>query len=96
MPSYKKYSYYKDEDIHAYVEDIDDQIFLHVDFLRVNKNAIRKTRQKWGEVILKLYEEGYEEAYTYTQDVRFVNLIGGAKKIGQHENYGVYVWELGQ
>lgn len=93
---FERKTYYKDEDIHVYLEEIDEQVFLHVGIQNMSKSILKKIKEKWGEVVIRMYYAGYNEAYAYTKDNRIINLIGGADKIGEHKGYEVYRWALKQ
>lgn len=94
MSNYERIDYYEDDDIKVYLEKIDGLPFIHAGLYNVNKRVINKVREKWGEIIIGLYELGYDVVYTYTKDNRVINLIGGAEKVGDREGYEVYVWDL--
>lgn len=91
---YEKKVYYQDEDILVWLENIEEQIFLHLVVTNMTKAVVRKIREKWGEVAIKAWTAGYSELFVYTRDERFVKLIGGADYIGPAEDYGVYKWDL--
>lgn len=87
-------TYYRDDDIHVYLDNIDEQVFIHVGIDNATKETVDLIKQKWGEIVLKMYFLGYEEVFAYTKDPRIINMIGGAEKIGQHQDYEVYKWDL--
>lgn len=90
----KRTTYYEDDDIRVFIEDIQDQMFVHVAIFNANKSVIEKVKEKWGEVVMKVYLDGYDNLFTYTKDNRIVNMIGGAERIGQYKDFEVYKWEL--
>lgn len=87
-------TYYRDDDIHVYLDNIDEQVFVHVGIVNATKETIARIQEKWGEIVMKMYYLGYEELFAYTKDPRIINMIGGAEKIGQHQDYEVYKWDL--
>ena len=87
-------TYYQDDDIKVYLENINDQVFVHVAIYNANKSVFNKILQKWGEVVLKVYAAGYDNLFAYTKDSRIIKMIGGGEKIGEHEGFEVYKWEL--
>lgn len=91
---FNRQTYYEDEDIKVYLEEIDDNIFIHVGIFNISKSILQRIKEKWGEVVIKMYVLGYEELFAYTKDRRIINMIGGAVKIGQEKDYEVYKWEL--
>lgn len=91
---YEKREYYDDDDINVWLENIEEQIFLHLVVKNMSKAVIQKIREKWGEVVIKLWHAGYDEVFVYTRDKRFVDMIGGAEFIGQADDHGVYKWDL--
>lgn len=91
---FERRTYYEDDDIKVYLENIDNQVFIHVGIYNMSKSILKKIKEKWGEVIIRIWAAGYDEAYCYTKDNRIINLIGGADKIGDHQGYEVYRWAL--
>lgn len=94
MTKYQRKSYYEDDDVRVYLEKIDEQIFIHVAIFNMTKKVLKKIKAVWGEVVIKMYYDGYEDLFAYTKDNRIIKLIGGAKKIGEHQEYEVYQWDL--
>lgn len=92
--SFDRVTYYQDEDIKVYLEEINEQVFVHVAIYNFSKSVLNKIKAKWGEVVQKMYINGYEELFAYTKDNRIVKMIGYPEKIGQHEEYEVWKWEL--
>lgn len=92
--SFDRITYYQDEDIKVFLEEIDEQVFVHVAIYNFSKSVLDKVREKWGEIVQKMYVNGYEELFTYTKDNRIVKMIGYPEKVGQHEDYEVWKWEL--
>lgn len=90
----RRETYYQDNDIKVYLEEIDNNVFIHVGIYNMSKSILRKIKEKWGEIVLKMYYLGYEEVFAYTKDNRIINLIGGAEKIGKEKDYEVYKWDL--
>lgn len=86
--------YYEDNDIRVWTENINDQAFIHVGIFNMTKNVLGKIKEKWGELIISLYFEGYENVYTYTKDNRIIKLIGGAEYIDTAGEYEVWKWDL--
>jgi hypothetical protein len=96
MNMFERKTYYEDDDIRVYLENINDNVFIHVGIFNMSKNILSKIKEKWAEVAIKMYFLGYEELFAYTKDRRIINLIGGAEKIGQEKDYEVYKWDLRQ
>lgn len=94
MTKFERRTYYVDDDIKVYLENIDENVFIHVGIFNMSKAVLRKIREKWGEVVLKMYGLGYEELFAYTKDRRIVDMIGGAEKIADKEGYEVFKWDL--
>lgn len=86
--------YYKDDKFKIYLEEIDYNIFIHVEIYEFNKEVLKDIKYQWAEVALKMYLLGYEELFTYTKDRRIVDLVGGASQIGNYKGYEVWKWEL--
>lgn len=87
-------TYYENEDFRVYLEEIKDQVFIHVAIFNFSKAVFKKIKEVWALALIDIYFAGYENVFAYTKDNRIIKLIGGAKKIGQHQNYEVWKWEL--
>lgn len=86
--------YEKTNDYQVWLEDINNQLFVHVAIYNPSKEVIKSIKEAWAHVLLDAWFDGYEEVFTYTKDNRIINIIGGAEKIGQHEEYEVWKWDL--
>lgn len=86
--------YYEDDDIRVWTENINDQAFIHVGIFNMTKGVLEKIKEKWGELIISLYFEGYENVFTYTKDNRIIKLIGGAEYVDSAKGYEVWKWDL--
>lgn len=97
---YEKRTYYRDDDIHVYLENINKQVFIHVGLTKASKASIKRMKEKWGEVVQKMFVIGYHSLFAYTKDNRVIKMIGGAEKIGSQVDpdtgdlYEVYKWDL--
>jgi hypothetical protein len=91
---YQRKRYYEDDDIRVYLEEIQENVFIHVAITHATKASIKRMKEKWGEVVMKMYWLGYEELFAYSKDRRVIDMIGGAEKIGEHEDYEVWKWAL--
>lgn len=89
-------TYDSTDDYKIWMEDINDQLFIHATIYNSTKATINQIKEKWAELIIDAYFQGYEDVFTYTKDSRIVKLIGGGEKIGEHENYEVWKWDLRQ
>jgi len=87
-------TYYQNDNFKVYLEEIDEQVFIHVAIYEFSKSILKDIKRVWAEVVVKLFFEGYENLFAYTKDNRIIKLIGGAEKIGQHDNYEVWKWDL--
>lgn len=87
-------TYYEDENFKVYLEKIEDQPFVHVAIFNFSKAILREIKRVWADVVVTFYFEGYENLFAYTKDNRIIKLIGGAKMIGQHQDYEVWEWDL--
>lgn len=94
MTNYQRKTYYNDDDFRVYLEEIDEQIFIHVAINNFSRPILRRIQEKWGEVAIKVYSLGYNELFAYSKDNRIIKMIGGAKKIGEHDKYEVWEWAL--
>lgn len=94
MQDFETRTYYQDGNVDIYLEHAEGRVYLHASIKKPSKEALQLIKGKWGEVILKMYRAGYDEAYTYTKDPRLVKMIGGAEKIGEVDSYEVYKWDL--
>lgn len=89
-------TYYETSDYRIWLEDINEQLFIHVAIHNSTKTIITEVKEKWAELMIDAYFEGYEDVFAYTKDNRIIKMIGGATKVGQHEDYEVWKWELRQ
>lgn len=89
-------TYEETDDYKVWLEDINEQLFVHVAIYNPSKDVIKSIKEAWANVILDAWFDGYEDVFTYTKDNRIIKMIGGAQKIGQHEDYEVWKWELRQ
>lgn len=89
-------TYEETDDYKMWLEDINDQLFVHAAIYNASKSVVRSVKEAWANIILDAWFDGYEEVFTYTKDSRIVKIIGGAVKIGQYEDYEVWKWELKQ
>lgn len=94
MTKFERKTYYEDDDIKIYLENIDDQVWVHVGIYNMSKPVLKKIKGHWGDIAIKTYLAGYDYLHAYTKDNRIIKLIGGADKIGEHEDYEVYAWAL--
>lgn len=92
--TYDKTVYYEDNDIKIVLEEIGEQMFIHVGIFNMTKEILNKIREKWGEVVISLYFEGYENLYTYTKDNRIVKLIGSPEYVDTADGIEVWKWDL--
>ncbi len=89
-------TYEETDDYKVWLEDINDQLFIHVAIYNPSKDVIHSIKEAWANIMLDAWFDGYEDVFTYTKDSRIIKMIGGAQKIGQHEDYEVWKWELRQ
>ena len=89
-------TYYETDDYRIWMEDINDQLFIHVAIYNSTKTVVTEIKEKWAELMIDAYFNGYEDVFTYTQDNRIIKMIGGATNIGQYNDYEVWKWELKQ
>lgn len=89
-------TYQETDDYRIWLEDINDQLFIHVAIYNPSKSVIQQIKEGWAELMIDCYFDGYEDVFTYTKDSRIIKMIGGATKIGEHKGYEVWKWELRQ
>jgi hypothetical protein len=87
-------TYEATDDYRVWLEDINEQLFVHVAIYNPTKGVIQNIKEAWANIVLDAWFDGYEDLFTYTKDSRIVKMIGGATKVGQHEDYEVWKWEL--
>lgn len=87
-------TYYENDDFKVYLEEIKDQVFIHVAIYNFSKAILSDIKDTWADALINIYFAGYDSVFAYTKDNRIIKLIGGAKIIGQHEDYEVWEWEL--
>lgn len=89
-------TYYENDDFRIWLEDINDQLFVHVAIYNATPSVVKTIKERWAELMIDCWFDGYEDVFTYTKDNRIIKQIGGAEKIGQHEDYEVWKWDLRQ
>ena len=89
-------TYEETDDYKVWLEDINEQLFVHVAIYNPSKDVVQNIKEAWANIMLDAWFDGYEDVFTYTKDSRIVKMIGGAQKVGQHEDYEVWKWELRQ
>lgn len=99
MENFQRKTYFENDDYRIYLEEISDNVFIHVAIYNAKVSIIRDIKKKWAEIVLKMYFLGYEELFCYTTDRRIVNMIGGAIKVAENVNfqnkeYEVWKWDL--
>lgn len=87
-------TYEETDDYKVWLEDINEQLFVHVAIYNPSKDVVQDIKEAWANIMLDAWFDGYEDVFTYTKDSRIIKMIGGAQKIGQHEDYEVWKWEL--
>lgn len=87
-------TYEETDDYKVWLEDINEQLFVHVAIYNPSKDVIQNIKEAWANIMLDAWFDGYEDVFTYTKDSRIIKMIGGAQKIGQHEDYEVWKWDL--
>lgn len=87
-------TYRETDNFRIWLEDIKDQLFIHVAIYNSTPSVVREIKEGWAELMIDAYFEGYEDVFAYTKDSRIIKLLGGAVKIGKHEDYEVWKWEL--
>lgn len=99
MEEYERRTYFENDDYRVYLENILDNVFIHIVIFNINKPIVRDLKKMFGEIVLKMYFLGYEELFCYTTDNRIVKIIGGATKVAenvkfQNKDYEVWKWDL--
>lgn len=87
-------TYRETDDYRIWTEVLNEQFVVHVTIYNATPSVIKQIKEGWAELMIEAYFDGYEQVYTYTKDSRIVDIIGGATKIGMHEDYEVWKWEL--
>lgn len=87
-------TYHEEDNFKVYLEEINEQVAMHVAINTFSKAVLKDIKRVWAEILVKMYFLGYEEVFAYTKDNRIIKLIGGAKLVGQHQDYEVWKWEL--
>ena len=85
---YKAKVYYENEDFKISLEDLDDNVFVHVAFTNFSKSIHLAALKVWAEFKAKLYWMGYEEVFAYTKDKRMKRMFPGSELAGQYNNKG--------
>ena len=87
-------TYKETDDFRIWLEDINDQLVVHVIIYNPSPSVLKQIKESWGELMIDCYFQGYEDVFTYTKDNRIIHYIGNAKMVGKHQDYEVWKWEL--
>lgn len=90
----KRKPWFSNEDYTMSYEKINHELFIHVTIESFSKDVLEDIKQKWNDFKLKAYSLGYENIFSYTKDMRIVELVGGAEVIGDWEGKKVVRWVL--
>jgi hypothetical protein len=85
---------FENDDFQFSLENINNLPFVHLYCKRFDRSVLEEIKLRWGELLISLYFDGYEELFTYTKDMRIPNLVGGGEVVGEHEGNKVIRWEL--
>lgn len=96
---FERRTFFENDDYKIYLEEIQDNVFIHVAIYNPTPSNIKEIKKKWGDIVVRMYFLGYEDLYTYTKDNRIVKMIGGAILVAenvkfQNEEYEVWKWDL--
>lgn len=94
LVDFERKTYYEDDDFKVYLEYFYDQLFIHVHIHNFNKAVLKRVKEKWAEIMLDAWFEGFENVFTYTKDNRIIEMIGNAIYIETAGGYEVWKWEL--
>lgn len=99
MENFERRTYFENDDYRIYLEEIQGNVFIHVVIFNATPSIVKQIKEKWAEIVVRMYFLGYEELFCYTADSRIVEIIGGATKIAenvkfQNKNYEVWKWDL--
>ena len=87
-------TYKQTDDFRIWLEDINDQLVVHVIIYNSTPSVLKQIKESWAELMIDCYFQGYEDVFTYTKDNRIVKYIGNATMVGQGADYEVWKWEL--
>jgi hypothetical protein len=97
--NFQRKTYAETDDYKIYLEEISDNVFIHVALYNATPAIVKEVKDQWAEVVVRMYFLGYEGLYAYTKDNRIIQMIGGATKVAenvkfQNDNYEVWKWDL--
>jgi hypothetical protein len=80
------------------LEEVEDQLFVHVVIDKPTRSSMEELLHVWADIKAKCYWLGYEHIYAYTQDDRMEKFFPGSEYVGEVETAGlkfrVLQWEL--
>lgn len=95
---YNKKTYYEDDNFKVTLEELDAELFVHVQFFKFSLSILRTALKVWAEIKAKCYWLGYENIYTYTAEDRMQKFFPGSKVAGEFswigKEFKVLQWEL--
>ena len=96
--AYKTITYYEDDNCKISLEDVEDNVFVHVAFYKFSRPILQNAIKVWAEIKAKCYWYGYPAIYTYTYEDRMAKFFYGSEELGSfnfnHKQYKVLKWEL--
>ncbi len=90
----RRQTVFENEDFVLSLENINSLPFVHLVCNKFDKKIFKDIKERWSELLVTLYFDGYEEVYTYTKDLRIPNMLGGGEVVGEHNGFKVVRWGL--
>jgi len=88
----------KNEDYKLVIEMEQDTIFLHIAVYNWGKSVLKSIRKDMLDILERTKEQGWDEIYAVTPNVKFANLVEPCEVVAPseaHKGYTIVKWITG-
>ena len=93
-----KQTFSENKDYSLVIQMESDILFLHIDVFNWGKSVLKSIRSDMDTILSKTKEQGWDEIYAYTPNVKFANLVEPCETIGLmqgQEDLTIVKWVTG-
>ncbi len=93
-----KQTFSENEDYKLVLEMEENHIFLHIDVVNWGKSVLKSIRTDMLDILKRTKEQGWDEVYAYTPNVKFANMVEPCETIGimyGREELTIVKWATG-
>ncbi len=95
---YKSKIFYEDKDFVLKIEHVKGELFVHLTLWKASRSILERVLEKWAELKVRAWLDGYDAISTYTQDERMFRFFPFSKYLGEvtweDKQYKVGTWAL--